>query len=157
MSRTSFESFFASQGPKYASKEPILSARNGKKKRNEAWNWMKSNDHEIIYRHLFVKTQLSIVNFFKRGVRKTFSPATFLPSESQSNSMPDQGFLKLAGQQGCVCPLSWSLRPTLTSPERWQLNISTIGAQLLWQGRPQGDHIELMFRQHHQDTRTSLA
>ena len=34
--------------------------------------------------------------------------------------MQDQGFLKLAGQQGCVCHLSWSLRPTLTSPERWQ-------------------------------------
>ena len=160
MSHTSFESFFASQGPKHASKEPILSARNGKKKRNEAWNWMKSKDNnEIFHHHLFsAKTQLTIVNFFKRRVGKTFSPATFLPSESQSNSMhaetmqrEDQGFLKLAGQQGCVCHLSWSLRPTLTSPERWQLNISTIGAQLLWQGGPQGDHIELMFRQHHQD------
>ena len=113
---------------------------------------MKSKDHEIFHHHLFsAKTQRTIVNFFKRRVGKTFSPATFLPSESQSNSMQDQGFLKLAGQQGCVCHLSWSLRPTLTSPERWQLNISTIGAQLLWQERPQGDHIELMFRQHHQD------
>ena len=75
MSHTSFESFFASQGPKYASKEPILSARNGKKKRNEAWNWMKSKDCEIFHHHLFFAiTQLTIVNFFKRRVGKTFSP-----------------------------------------------------------------------------------
>ena len=64
--------------------------------------------------HLFsAKTQLTIVNFFKKRVAKTFLPATFLPSESQNNSMhaetmqrEDQGFLKLAGQQGCVCHLS---------------------------------------------------